>query len=82
MKLGLFLRVTKYSIRGSFFFITGILPQLIDEEGTIELVYHNFTAPHELMAIESDSHLWVATNVSKKKTVGHNLSPDGNIRFY
>lgn len=41
MKLALFLGVTK-----------GILPQLIDEDGMIELIYHSFLAPHESMAIE------------------------------
>lgn len=37
----LFLGVTK-----------GISPQLIDEDGMIELIYHSFLAPHESMAIE------------------------------
>lgn len=45
-KLALFLGVTK-----------GISPQLIDEDGMIELIYHSFLAPHESMAIEANRHL-------------------------
>lgn len=47
MKHHVFLKVTKYLISGSFSFIKGILSQLIDEEGVIELAYHNFAASNE-----------------------------------
>lgn len=44
-----------------------------------ELVYHNFAASNELMGLESRQWLSVATDVSKRETTRHNLSPDWNL---